>query len=172
MEHFYKVDIRVSQFEKVWEHPESDKLYCEMINTGLEAPIQVASGLKKFIPIAEMSGQLLVIANMKPRKLAGFESQGMVLCGSTDDHTQVELLLPTTECKVGERVFLEGKEDLTETWNTDRMPVLNPKKKELEAVLPLLLCDEEGYATLNGKKLTTQSGAYFKCKTLVKCHIS
>ena len=168
---FTKVDIRVCGFDKVWAHPDSEKLYCEMVNTGLEAPIQVASGLRQFITPENMSGQVLVIVNMKPRKLAGFESQGMVLCGSNSDHTVVELLQPTQECKIGERVFLEGAER-PETWDTERIAVLNPKKKELEAVLPKLVCDEEGFATFEGRKLTTGSGAFFRCKTLKGCSIS
>jgi len=168
---FSKVDIRVSAFDKVWPHPDSDKLYCELVNTGLEQPIQVASGLRQFVPPERMSGQILVIVNMKPRKLAGFESQGMVLCGSNDDHSVVELLQPTHECKVGERIFLEGVE-LPPTWEVDRAPVLNPKKKELEAVLPNLVCDAEGFATFEGRKLTSASGAHFRCPTLKSCHIS
>jgi len=51
-----------------------------------------------------MKGKVLVMANLKPRPLAGFQSNGMVVCASTPDHTAVELLIP--EGDNGERVYL------------------------------------------------------------------
>jgi aminoacyl tRNA synthase complex-interacting multifunctional protein 1 len=51
-----------------------------------------------------MKGKVIVMANLKPRPLAGFVSNGMVVCASNDDHTIVELLIP--EGELGERVFL------------------------------------------------------------------
>jgi len=54
------------------------------------------------------SGQVIVLVNLKPRKLAGFNSHGMVLCASNEDHTKVELLRPADGSKVGERVTLDG----------------------------------------------------------------
>jgi aminoacyl tRNA synthase complex-interacting multifunctional protein 1 len=41
-----------------------------------------------------MKGPVLVMVNLKPRPLAGFPSNGMVVCASNADHTQVELLIP------------------------------------------------------------------------------
>lgn len=46
-----------------------------------------------------MSGKVVVMTNLKPRKLAGFESQGMVVCASTLDKSFCEMLVP--EGKVG-----------------------------------------------------------------------
>lgn len=40
-------------------------------------------------------GFVFVLANLKPRKLAGFNSNGMILCASNADHTKVEILRPT-----------------------------------------------------------------------------
>ena len=54
-----------------FQHPESDKLYCEKIDIGGEIR-EIASGLQKFITLEEMTSDLvLVLANLKPRKLAG-----------------------------------------------------------------------------------------------------
>lgn len=50
------------------------------------------------------------MANLKPRKLAGFMSDGMVVCASNNDHTQVSLLIPNGE--PNERIKLEGFEEL------------------------------------------------------------
>ena len=51
-----------------------------------------------------MKGKVLVMANLKPRPLAGFNSNGMVVCASNNEHTSVELLIPDGE--IGERVYL------------------------------------------------------------------
>jgi aminoacyl tRNA synthase complex-interacting multifunctional protein 1 len=42
-----------------------------------------------------MKGKVLVMANLKPRPLAGFQSNGMVVCASTQEHDKVELLIPS-----------------------------------------------------------------------------
>lgn len=52
-----------------------------------------------------MTGLVMVMANLKPRKLAGFMSNGMVMANSNDDHTQIFLAVPKG-AKVGERVVL------------------------------------------------------------------
>ena len=57
-----------------------------------------------------MTGKIVVMANLKPRKLAGFSSNGMVVCASNSEHTQIELLIP--EGEPDERIMLEGYEQL------------------------------------------------------------
>jgi tRNA-binding EMAP/Myf-like protein len=51
-----------------------------------------------------MRGKVIVMANLKPRVLAGFTSNGMVVCASNHEHTKVELLVP--EGPLGERLYL------------------------------------------------------------------
>lgn len=84
MEDFARMDIRVGKITEVWKvkhhlrisltpkkHPESDKLYCEKINIGDEVR-EIGSGLQKFVTEEEMTdGLVLVLANLKARKLAG-----------------------------------------------------------------------------------------------------
>jgi len=41
-----------------------------------------------------MKGKVLVMVNLKPRPLAGFTSNGMVVCASTQDHSKIELIVP------------------------------------------------------------------------------
>lgn len=41
-----------------------------------------------------LDGLCVVFANLKKKKLAGVESEGMVLCGENDDHTVAELMRP------------------------------------------------------------------------------
>lgn len=58
-------------------------------------------------------------------------SCGMVLCASNGDHSQVEILRPPAGSKVGERVKVQGKEDL---FGEAPEKELNPKKKQWETV--------------------------------------
>ena len=75
------------------QHPDSENLYCEKILVCGEVR-EIASGLQKFVPIEQMKGKVIVMANLKPRPLAGFVSNGMVVCASNMDHSKVELLIP------------------------------------------------------------------------------
>lgn len=51
--------------------------------TGEEQPRTVVSGLVNFVPIEEMQDRLVVVlCNLKPAKMRGIESSGMVLCAS------------------------------------------------------------------------------------------
>jgi methionine--tRNA ligase beta chain len=77
---FTKIDIRVGQITKVWLHPEADKLYCEEIDVGEDAPRGIASGLREHYTLEEMEGRkVLVVCNLKEAKIVGFSSNGMVL---------------------------------------------------------------------------------------------
>merc|ERR1712194_411793 len=53
----------------------------------------------------EFEGRMcVVVANLKPKKLAGFPSNGMVLCASNADHSKVLIVEPPAGAKVGDRV--------------------------------------------------------------------
>lgn len=113
-----------------------------------------------------MSGKVLVMANLKPRPLAGFNSNGMIVCASNHDHTVVELLIP--EGDLGERIYLEGFEELFPQGQLQ--PVLNPKKKIVERVLDHFKTDEEGYVTWNGIRVRTKA-ALIKAATVRNGHV-
>ena len=95
---------------------------------------------------------------MKPKKLAGIFSEGMVLCAENADHTQVELIRPTGETKVGERVTLEGNHFGDGGLPQDAQPILNPKRKVEQKFLEKLRTDGDRLATYDGLKLTTANG--------------
>mmetsp|Transcript_119286 Transcript_119286/g.345021 ORF Transcript_119286/g.345021 Transcript_119286/m.345021 type:complete len:626 (+) Transcript_119286:205-2082(+) len=150
-----KLDIRVGVIQKVWEHEEADKLYCEEIDIGEEeGPRQIASGLKAHYSLEEMQGRkVLVLANLKARKLMGFPSHGMVLCAADDASGKVQFVEPPEGAQVGERVFVEGFEGEPATENQ----VI--KKKMLDQIFPDLQTDESGVATYQGKPLMTSAGS-------------
>ncbi|KAL7549565.1 hypothetical protein ACHAWF_012831, partial [Thalassiosira exigua] len=47
---------------------------------------------------------VLVLCNLKARKLAGFPSNGMVMCASNEEHTEVKLVSIPVDAKVRERI--------------------------------------------------------------------
>ena len=49
---------------------------------------------------------VLVLCNLKARKLAGFPSHGMVLCASNEDHSVVKLVSVPVEAKIGEKLLV------------------------------------------------------------------
>ena len=55
-----------------------------------------------------LADKVVVFANLKPAKLAGIMSEGMVMCGQNLDHTQVECMRPHNDTPIGERVALDG----------------------------------------------------------------
>ena len=75
------------------KHPDSDYLYCEKIMVGKELR-HIASGLQDHVKLEDMKGKVIVMANLKPRMLGGFESNGMVVCSSDKDNKTFELLVP------------------------------------------------------------------------------
>lgn len=129
---FAKLDLRVGRIVEVTRHAEADALYVEKIDLGEGTPRQVVSGLVKFIPIEAMANRRVVcVANLKPTKLKGVESQAMVLCGKATDGSAMELVEPPEGVPLGERVTCEGHTDEPEKQ-------LNPKKKIWEKLQPTL----------------------------------
>lgn len=79
---FAKVELVVGTVEKCEKHPDADKLLVSQINIGKETR-QIVSGIADFYTPEEMIGKkVIVVANLKPAKLRGVESQGMILAGS------------------------------------------------------------------------------------------
>lgn len=156
-----KLDIRVGVINKAWEHPEAEKLFCEEIDLGEEeGPRQIASGLKAHYKVEDLEGRkVLVLANLKSRKLVGFPSHGMVLCASSDESGEVKFVDPPAGAEVGERVFVEGFEGEPATENQ----VI--KKKMLDAIFPDLKTNDDGVATYKGVPLSTSAGP---CTTSLK----
>ncbi len=76
---FAKLDLRVAKILSCEDHPNADKLYVLKIRTGDEER-QIVSGIKKWYkPEDLVDKKVVVIYNLKPVKLRGVKSQGMVL---------------------------------------------------------------------------------------------
>ena len=81
---FAKLEFKVGTIVKCEPHPKADRLLVEQIDLGDEVR-QVVSGIAKYYKHEELVGkQVVVVTNLKPVKLRGVESNGMILC-ATDD---------------------------------------------------------------------------------------
>lgn len=158
-----KLALRVGRIQKVWPMEGSTKCFCEEIDLGEESgPRQIASGLREHYKEEDMKDRLVVVVeNLKPKKIAGFMSHGMVLCGWNQDRSKCEFVEPPVGSKVGERVFVSNVK-----FSLDP-PVLgaNASKKCWEKVKPLLKSDDKCVAQYNGQALNTSAGIC-KCKSV------
>lgn len=94
-EDFEKCEFRVLEVLKCESVPKSKKLLCFQLKCGSET-IQILSGIKKWYPEPEklVGKRVMAIVNLKPAKLAGMLSQGMLL--SAADGAEEKLCLMTT----------------------------------------------------------------------------
>lgn len=159
-----KLEFKVGVITKVWTHPEADKLYCEEIDVGEDAPRQIASGLRPHFSLEQMQGQrLLVVANLKAKNLVKFKSHGMVLCAAIpkDDGSElVEFIEPPPDAKIGEVITFDG------------LPTPEPlsatqveKKKVFKNCMEGMKTTEDGAAAWNGHVFMTSAGPC-KSKTI------
>ncbi len=96
IEDFAKMELKVGTVVACEKHPKADRLLVEQIDLGGETR-QIVSGIAKFFTPEEMIGRkVIVVTNLKPVKLRGVESQGMILCAATEDDAQLDL---ATICK-------------------------------------------------------------------------
>ncbi len=101
-----KVDLRVARITSVRRHAEADKLYVEEIDFGDEQR-QIVSGLVPFYTEEELTGRhVIVVYNLKPAKLRGEKSEGMLLAASRGEE-EVEVLF-ADDLAPGTRLTLEG----------------------------------------------------------------
>lgn len=150
------LDIRVGLITKVWEHEEADKLFCEEIDVGEDEPRLVASGLRPYMEASDLEGRkVLVLCNLKARKMVGFPSHGMVLCASNSDHSKVQLVNPPVDSVIGERVTIpELLLQDEEAYAENKMG----KKKIFEKLAPYLVTNEYGVPEFLGRPFMTSAG--------------
>jgi len=101
----FPLDLKVGKVLSVEDHPDAGKLYVLKIDLGSETR-QVVAGLKAFIQRENILGKsVVVVCNLKPAKLRGVESNGMML--AADDGKKV-VLLDAPESDPGDEVTVEG----------------------------------------------------------------
>lgn len=145
-----RLDMRVGKVVEVARHPDAEKLYVSKIDLGEAVPRTIVSGLVDFVEQAAMEGRMVVVlANLKPAKMRGVESCGMVLCASREEPREVEPLAVPEGAAVGDRVTVEGHQGEPDE-------VLNPKKKVWEKLSVDLATSGEGRAQWQGSDLVVE----------------
>ena len=106
IEYFSKVKLRIAKIESVEAVPKSKKLLKLQVDLGPTlGKRQILSGISQFhTPESLVGRKIVVIANLKPAKLMGLESQGMLLAASTDDDSVLALLQPAIDIPEGSTV--------------------------------------------------------------------
>ena len=100
---FDKVQLRVGEIIKCEAVPKSKKLLCSQVKMGSEVR-QIVSGISQYYKPEEMVGKkVIVVANLKPAKLAGVLSEGMLLCAENEKGEYV-LLAPERDVPNGVEV--------------------------------------------------------------------
>jgi methionyl-tRNA synthetase len=102
---FAKVDLRVGQVLSAERVPKADKLLLLKIDLGEEQPRQILAGIAQYYEPEKLIGRkVVIVANLKPRKLRGFESQGMVVAASYGEEGRPVIATFTEDVPNGARL--------------------------------------------------------------------
>jgi len=102
IEEFQKVQLKVAKILEAERVPKSSKLLKLQVDIGTEQRQIVAGIGKKYSPEELVGKTIVVVANLKPAKLMGIESQGMVLAAG--DKEVLSLLTVQEEVQLGSKV--------------------------------------------------------------------
>ena len=101
IEDFMGVELRTAQVISCERVPKAKKLLLLQVDLGYEKR-QVVSGIAKFYEPEQLIGKkLILVANLKPAKLCGIESQGMILASGEEE---VRVVFLAEDTPLGERV--------------------------------------------------------------------
>lgn len=117
---FSKAHLVVARVLSAEAHPNSEKLYITRLDVGGGQVRQVVAGLRKYITTEELVNSLVVVVlNLKPAKLAGELSEGMILASSSPGRESsgeegnaavaVKPIRPSEDAAPGEALHLEGQ---------------------------------------------------------------
>ena len=102
-----KLELRVGQILEVEDIEGADKLYKFTVDLGSEIGERtICAGIKEHYSKEELKGKKIsVFVNLKPKKLRGVESQGMILAACTGDESKVILVTPEKDIEIGSRIY-------------------------------------------------------------------
>ena len=104
---FRALDLRVGKILSAEEHPDAEKLFVLKVDIGEEAPRQIVAGVRAYYSKEQMVGRnLILVSNLKPAKLRGLMSQGMLLAADDESQggTSVQLLRPSKDVPPGTKM--------------------------------------------------------------------
>ena len=102
---FLKVELRVGEVKVAERIPNADKLLRFEIDLGEEQPRQILAGLAEYYDPEKLIGRkVVVVANLKPRKMRGLESQGMICAASLAEEDSPAIATFLEDVKIGARL--------------------------------------------------------------------
>lgn len=105
-----RVDLRVAKIAKIERHPAAEKLYVETLDDGSGAERVIVSGLVPHYAEEELLGKhIILVNNLRPAKLRGVQSAGMLLAVSrkNDDGDEKVEVIEAPWAVPGTRITLE-----------------------------------------------------------------
>ncbi|MBS1266989.1 MAG: Methionine--tRNA ligase [Candidatus Woesearchaeota archaeon] len=100
---FADLDLRIAKIDTVEKHPNADKLYVLKLDIGGEEK-QIVSGLRDYYEPEQLLGKKIVLVyNLKPAKLKGIKSEGMLLAADTKQGPKLVL---AEKSKSGDKVIV------------------------------------------------------------------
>merc|ERR1712142_249071 len=158
-----KLNMRVGKIVSVKKHPDADTLYVEEVDVGEEKNRTVVSGLVKSYTLDEMQDRVgIFLINLKPAKMRGVLSEGMIMCASSPD--KVETLEVPTGAAIGDRVSCPAYPGTPDDQ-------LNQKKKHWEAIAKDLFVRPDGVASYKGDAFTVAGKGVCTAPTMRDCII-
>ena len=155
------ISLKTAKIISVEKHPDADKLFVETIDDGSEGGRVILSGLAPYFAPEELVGADIILAeNLKPRKMRGIESKGMLLAShyTNADGTERVELVGMSGAAAGTPVTLEGAEAATP-------PVQKPQAIDAELFFAVPFTVEDFRVCAAGKQLLVNG------KPLVMKHI-
>ncbi|MDR0524005.1 MAG: methionine--tRNA ligase [Candidatus Methanoplasma sp.] len=104
---FRRLDLRAARIISAEDHPSADRLFVLKVDVGEERPRQVVAGLKAYYSKEQIEGRpAVLVANLKPAKLRGVASEGMLLAADDEGSggKSVLLLRPSADLAPGTRI--------------------------------------------------------------------
>ena len=102
-EEFGKMQFQVGEIIECKPVEKSKKLLCSQVRIGSQVK-QIVSGIQKHYTAEEMVGKkVMVLVNLKPAKLAGVLSEGMLLCAE-DENGELSLMVPEKKMPAGAEI--------------------------------------------------------------------
>lgn len=102
---FLKVELRVGEIKVAERVPKADKLLRFEVDLGEAQPRQILAGLAEYYEPEKLIGRkVVVVANLKPRKMRGLESQGMICAASLAEEDTPAIATFLEDVKIGARL--------------------------------------------------------------------
>jgi len=103
IDEFFKAELKIGEIVAAEEIKKSKKLLRLEVDLGEDKPRQIIAGIKEYYKLEELIGvQVCVVSNLKPAKLMGYVSEGMIL--GAKDENGFSLIVPQEKKKVGTRI--------------------------------------------------------------------